>query len=307
MKIWIIGSVISPIFCFVGEIIGDWYLLIRTRAILCTERIPKLLYITCIIYNISKIIFIFGPIYLTPSSIQKVDIAFTDRYYLFCVIASVIVQVTSIIYDLTIIHYLRKNLFRKTKENKILRNNNFFEKLKQTSEYRIIISVLLSFSIIPITTILYLQDRSRMEMYNTVVTFRYIFVYINYYMMYIDQVLLRFYAERNNTLQFMVSSSNSVFNPYPPKNMLSYPLDSSTHSTHSSHSNHSYNQSSGIKPINFISVKNCLNESSSLGRYQGYIEEYKGMKNFPIWIVTQVMTDTLVWTVIKERMIFLRE
>jgi len=229
---WYLGSVISPLFCFAGEIIGDWYLLIRTKTILGTNKLPKL-YITIMLYNISKVVLMIGPFFLSPKSMKDLPPDFNNSYFIFCIVASIIVQITSIIYELTIVHYLRKNLFRKCKNNPLFKKNSFFEKLKQTSEYRIFISVAFSLLIFPVTIFLYLRsipsnlntannnnmadvnnknDPKIEAMYYSIVNYRYVFVYINYYLMYIDQILLRTYAERDvNNPQFMISYDSSAF------------------------------------------------------------------------------------------------
>ncbi|OUM70539.1 hypothetical protein PIROE2DRAFT_1424 [Piromyces sp. E2] len=50
-----IGTAFANVFWSLGEIIGDWYPLLRTKAIVNNKKKIKIVFITCGIYNITKI------------------------------------------------------------------------------------------------------------------------------------------------------------------------------------------------------------------------------------------------------------
>ncbi|OUM60672.1 hypothetical protein PIROE2DRAFT_13489 [Piromyces sp. E2] len=54
-KIWYIGCGIANIFWMAGEIVGDWYPLIRTRAIVNNKKKVRIVYVTCLLYNLTKL------------------------------------------------------------------------------------------------------------------------------------------------------------------------------------------------------------------------------------------------------------
>ncbi|OUM57470.1 hypothetical protein PIROE2DRAFT_64990 [Piromyces sp. E2] len=192
---------------FIGQIIGDWYLLLRTKAITGNKKIP-LVYVTCILYNLTKINGILYFYNETPPYDDK------DNYIKFALILFVI-QIFGVFYDIANIYYLKKNTFNKYKKSMNGTKNSFIEKLKHVSEFRIVISLILSLTVIFIFSLTFL---SSYYLYKTgkddnmenidCISISYRQVYFNYYFMFIDQILLRFYAERKNP-KFKISSTNS--------------------------------------------------------------------------------------------------
>ena len=202
-KIYIVLYFLSNSRSFISEIVGDWYLLLRTKAISANKKMP-LLYITCILFNLSKIGGIISSIY---------DCII--RYPNFLSIKALfIVQIFSLFYDLSNIYYLKKSIFKKYKTDQTETKNNFLMKIKYLSEYRLFVSIILSLFLVlfmALSFILYINNKnnkSNIFYYNNPLYIRSMVVSYNYYIMFIDQILLRFFAERNNP-NYKITSTNS--------------------------------------------------------------------------------------------------
>eukprot|EP00833_Pecoramyces_ruminatium_P002294 jgi/Orpsp1_1/1176326/evm.model.c7180000057203.1 len=252
---WKLGC-ISNIFLKVSEIIGDWYILMRTKAVIRNSRKILLLYITCFLFNLTKLGDIFYRFYLYPNvhksfidfreqspleyqngNIQKLyDLLnnFQDsasNLQIKLVMTLGIIQIASFFYDVSAIYCLRKHLFLKIKETD---KKSFIEKFKQMSEFRIIISLIASIIFIPfIIYMIFIIIKLRKNEYrvgasdgdddnlkiilnnefNQVDNFRQVVVNINYTLMFIDQILLRFYAERMNPKYKMTSTNSYIYYP----------------------------------------------------------------------------------------------
>ncbi|OUM57473.1 hypothetical protein PIROE2DRAFT_17535 [Piromyces sp. E2] len=230
-------NTIYGFFIFMAEIVGDWYLLIRTKAILRNQKIP-VVYMTCILYNISKAVIIIYNIFSVRFAKTEEDEKEINRILIIWTIMLLISQITNIFYDISIIYYLKKDLFNHYKKNKVPTPNKFIEKLKWISEYRIIASIIISFILIFFYAIKYIAlfiNKSVAEMKDIYgYDIREALIYFNYYFMYIDQILLRFYVERNNP-KFKISSTNS--NMFRGEVNLNLKEISSTLSLTSIHSN----------------------------------------------------------------------
>jgi len=210
---WYIGCAMSFLFWLSSEIVGDWYYLLRIKAIISNKNLT-VLYITCILYNLTKVMGIFCFFIIPPSSLSTKNNEKSKTFFTYWIVIMITIQLFNILYDLANIYYLRKNLFNKYKKNKVLMKNSFMDKLKQTSEFRIIVSMIVSFLLIPY----FLMTLEKIgSLYNGIyyyligvdtVDVRFVTVDINYCLMFIDQILLRFYAERNNP-EFKISSTNT--------------------------------------------------------------------------------------------------
>jgi len=230
---WYIGCAGSYTFRLLGEIIGDWYPLLRVKAISRKKNLI-IVYTTCLLFNLSKIFgiscyYIFAPKSLErplqDNGMPKIDGFFYKKFYVTWLYLLFVMLITSILYDLSVIYYLKSNLFDKLKEYQAENKNNFIEKFKKISEFRIIISLVASFIFLPI--LLYFLITNIMDINGTnedirnkeIESKRDLVVNVNYFFMFIDQILLRFYAERNDR-KYKISSTNSyIF----------------SHKTHSSH------------------------------------------------------------------------
>jgi len=244
-----ITNALYSIFLFISEIVGDWYLLLRTTAITGNRRIYKL-YVICLIFNVTKIYGAYFMVVVQPPFSNK------DLFHYGLVFF--VIQVTNIVYDATNIHYLRKIIFNKI--NKATSNkSNFIELLKCVSEYRLIASMILSIIVTAILTVslttsyflssIATSDDDKQMDHALAMNIRYDVMRFNYFLMYIDQILLRFYAERNNP-SCKISSTNSYmfrkdmnFSPYGSNTFSSSKNNQIELDNHFNFSDHSSNNS----------------------------------------------------------------
>jgi len=230
LKNWYIGCACSYTFRLIGEIIGDWYPLLRTKAISNKKNI-SIVYVTCILFNLSKVYGISNYYFYAPKSLDKEitgnGIAVEDKYfyrkfYITWLHSLFVMLVTSILYDISIIYYLRTNLFNKIKKHQDENKNSFIEKFKQISEYRIIFSLIASFIFLPILLYFIITNIKNINGSNDNVrnkeieNMRDIVVNINYFFMYIDQILLRFYTNKNYQQQQHFLTASPFLNPHSP-------------------------------------------------------------------------------------------
>ncbi|KAG4087500.1 hypothetical protein H8356DRAFT_1370758 [Neocallimastix lanati (nom. inval.)] len=156
---WYIANSIPSLFWLSGEILGDWYPLIRTRVVTNNSRKIRIVYFTCLIYNITKLIgilhqFILPDLRITDENGIKVRDYEKSKIRWWIII--VLSQMTSCAYDLSVIASLKNCLFNKLEElknNSNLQKNSFLEKFKKISEFRIILSMIISLIFLPFITV----------------------------------------------------------------------------------------------------------------------------------------------------------
>ncbi|OUM60679.1 hypothetical protein PIROE2DRAFT_63001 [Piromyces sp. E2] len=201
----------SNVLVLVGEVIGDWYALIRTKAVAKDKNKIRLVTGTCVCYNLVKIYgmlcyFLDYPINLTQYDEHRVEINGTVTFKIRWWTIVALIQITSFIYDLSVIYALKKGLFDKLKECETFSKNSFMDKFKQISELRIIISMSASLIILPIIIIFVMslvqeykegKNPAKTNIETQVDQIRKAVLSINFTFMYIDQILLRCYVERN--------------------------------------------------------------------------------------------------------------
>ena len=164
---------VAYIFWTIGEILGDWYLLLRVKAVSDKNYSMKSVYITCILYNLTKINGVILRFIRVPENYIKNLSTEKNSYYpnrdifeykLMVWTIILIIQIFCFIYDITVIFALKNFLYIKLKEyntNSIFNgfkkitdsenNNNlsFIDLMKTMSEFRIILSMISSFFFIP--------------------------------------------------------------------------------------------------------------------------------------------------------------
>jgi len=331
----------------ISQVIGDWYPVLRTKAVVHNKKSLRLVYTTCIIYNIAKLIGPFSffiPInqptsdvgndsnkikkpssHKLPSSYQHnpefsplgsigdtfgpfgtmgtPDI-FDDQnnplknimlYLYICIGVSFL---ASIIYDISIIYVLKKDVFNKVKIDEQLPNmkkQSFIEKFKLMSEYRIYVSMFVTVIALP-TLIIYIctffyrvwgndnddDDNKRHSLFPFCMIIFNIVMKFNYCIMFIDQILLRYYAERNNPNIVMannksIKSNKSNFSysstiprtpgtSFTPRtlnyNSLKSNLTSPTSVTDDSNSVITFSNSN-YSPFPFSTIVNNFNDTAS--------------------------------------------
>jgi len=231
---WYISNGVAHIFWLSGEIIGDWYLLIRTTAVTLNKRKRKFVYITCVLHNFVKIFgmccyFLNYPMDLRQMDENGVFIRDIVKHGIAWWSTIAVMQITSLLYDLSVINALKSYLFDKIN---MMSQNNFMEKFKQISEFRIFFSIIFSIVFLPFvvsfvifllseyrkqSTVQYVASDSGIEQLRQVV------LNFNYTIMYIDQILLRCYIGKSNiagknSSYTKMNSSNLTYKNYSKMN-----------------------------------------------------------------------------------------
>jgi len=123
---------ISMSLSLLGEIVGDWYPLLRTKAVIKNSSNKKKLmfvYITCIFYNITKIFGIYCYFMKIPMNLNVIDdqgkqVKDKLRFYVYWWTAVLTMQIASFFYDLSVIYALNTCLFKKIKLFDTINNYN---------------------------------------------------------------------------------------------------------------------------------------------------------------------------------------
>ena len=290
---WYKSAALGNVFWLTGEIIADWYPLLRTKAVTNNNRGKiKYVYITCILYNIIKVVniycyFIDYPINL---SIKDENGNVVTEYAMFKIRWWIIIFIMNIIscaYDISVILALRKCIFNKLKEFNNFNENSFISKFKQVSEFRIICSMIASIIFLPVILlfVIYLlntlnrtKDEPNIPSDESIDNLRRVVINVNYNLMYIDQILLRIFAERSNSKKpsstYIYGSSSTIKSNYSNPSMnISSPVSNKTY----------YNQSYDNSKTNLIEhsegsdIINIYNNSDSY--YKEYIDNNMNRKN----------------------------
>jgi len=193
---WFLTRQIGNTFWYTGEIAADWYPLLRTRAVAKDEKSIWLVYISCALFNISKIVLIsIHYIFLKPTALYNNEGIFEKKkvnmFYFGYWINQFLVIVTSLIYDFTVYYVLRKNIFEISQSE-----FGFLKKFRTISEYRIIVSLLICIFLLPIILVTYVLKfyyKFAYDYDNLNFSFddvRRLIANVQYFMIFIDQILL---------------------------------------------------------------------------------------------------------------------
>ncbi|OUM60685.1 hypothetical protein PIROE2DRAFT_13504 [Piromyces sp. E2] len=278
---WYISVALANVFYLTGEIIGDWYPLLRTKAVTkntSNNKHIKLIYITCIAYNLVKVYGMYCYFMDYPIDIRIRDennnpvediITFKIRWWS----TVAVLQIASFIYDLSIILALKKSLFDKLQDYQ--KKGTFLDKFKQISELRIFISMITSILFLPfvIVFVITLIDEYKLKRANYIPAdngieqFRQVVLGVNFTFMYIDQILLRFYAEKskiksNNSSKFKLS--HSFTNTYISTQNSEDKFTITTISTPSIYDTYVNEASTSKRPGNGYMYNDSYNNLSSL-------------------------------------------
>ncbi|OUM70542.1 hypothetical protein PIROE2DRAFT_1428 [Piromyces sp. E2] len=232
---WLVGIGIANIFWITGEIAGDWYALLRTRAIINNKKKLIPVYITCIIFNLIKVFSIFHFFYQFSNVNQGNDgNQNMTQFGLSWWILVAVIQASSFLYDLSVILCLKQNLFKQLKSYS-LGKNSFIERFKKISEFRIVFSMLANISFFPII-LLYIFFVLRYSLKNdssvpfdddSMEVIRKTVINVNFTLMYIDQILLKCYVKRDNNNNNNLTSSTKSYTPYS-ESLVSKTVEKST-------------------------------------------------------------------------------
>ncbi|KAG4102034.1 hypothetical protein H8356DRAFT_1653288 [Neocallimastix lanati (nom. inval.)] len=221
---WYVSNGIAHVFWLLGEIMGDWYPLLRTKAVTNNSNKMKTIFITCIIFNITKVFgmytyFMDMPIDLrvTDENGNKVKDIIKFNIYWWTSIG--LMQISSCIYDISVITALKTCLFNKLKEYKNFRKNTFLDKFKQISELRIILSMVISLIFLPflilfVVSLIREYRKSQISSFTTssssIEQLRQVVLSFNFTVMYIDQILLKSIANKKNISKSRNCLSNNA-------------------------------------------------------------------------------------------------
>ncbi|OUM70476.1 hypothetical protein PIROE2DRAFT_56779 [Piromyces sp. E2] len=209
---WFICCALANVFWLSGEIIGDWYALLRTRAVTNKSKKTRIIYVTLIIYNLVKVANICVNFMVLPFDLRLKDeegnlVKDIALYKMKWWTIVSVMQVASLLYDLSIIFSLKTLLFNKLKEYRTFSDNTFLNKFKQISEFRIILSMIASIAFLPFVGLFlyyviheYKSDSatSYIPSDETVDYLRRVVLNFNYTLMYIDQILLKNISNQNS-------------------------------------------------------------------------------------------------------------
>ncbi|OUM56124.1 hypothetical protein PIROE2DRAFT_19416 [Piromyces sp. E2] len=192
---WFLTRQINSFFWHAGEIIGDWYPVLRTKAVAKEGDLMKYVYISCIVYNITKFSVPISQLFVSPSKLYlndgRYNADFVNEYYNYYWFIQALVIVTSLIYDGVVYVVLKKELF-----NKVTTEYGFIKKFRLISEYRICVSLVIGLIGLPIALlssiakIVTFHDLQLRAINFSIEDFRIVVINVQYMIIFIDQILL---------------------------------------------------------------------------------------------------------------------
>ncbi|OUM56311.1 hypothetical protein PIROE2DRAFT_19132 [Piromyces sp. E2] len=224
---WFVTRYIGTILWYVGEMAVDWYPLLRTRAVARNDKSIKYVYLTCGIFNFSKVLLILYHFTLSPTEIYDKDGVYNEnriqQFYFYYWMIQLTIICTSFIYELTVFLVLKKKFFNKTEAN-----FGFLKKFRTISEYRIFFTAAISVTFLPAISIsiflncfYYMKGFRKLD--TTFEDIRKLIANVEYYMIFIDQILL-LYSQKKHTTGFTSSDSEGGKNEH--SNPLLKPITS---------------------------------------------------------------------------------
>lgn len=211
---WFLTRQVGIVLWYTGEIIADWYPLLRTKAVVKNKSIRKV-YATCAIFNLTKIANIILHFTLSPRQLYREDGVYNfdhvQEFYCYYWTLHLIIIYSSVLYDYTVYRVLKKNVFYLSQSEE-----GFLKKFKTISEYRILISAIIGFIFLPLFSITifikfyyyFVLDKKRLDF--TFDEIRTSICNVQYYMIFIDQIFLIFSkGEESSNLYANNYSKNS--------------------------------------------------------------------------------------------------
>ncbi|ORX47648.1 hypothetical protein BCR36DRAFT_584748 [Piromyces finnis] len=202
----------ATIFWMLGEMVGDWYPYIRTRALLNEKKNLRLVLVICIGFNIVKLYSIYN--YFYEEKLEKdYTVPSITQYSLRWWYIVMAIQVFCFSYDLSVILCLKKNLFQRLHDS-TFGKGSFVDRFIKISEYRIVVSMIATVLYFPVLLayivflINFTKKGTQIEDAN-MDKIRQSVLNINYTLMYIDQILLKSYANRAKNNNYDITSSKN--------------------------------------------------------------------------------------------------
>lgn len=272
---WFLTRQVGMIFWYFGEICGDWYPLLRTRAVARDQKSMYYVYIACGMFNLSKIVMIINHFTFSVTNLYTKEGTFNveanDKFYFRYWIIEAVIIITSLIYDMTVYFVLKKQIFNRTKSD-----FGFLKKFRSISEYRIIVSVVICVTLLP--AVLVAVGLKIVYMYKgmpgldfSFEDIRLLIINVQYYMIFIDQIML--FRSRDGT---SIGETTNV-NTSPYNNFSSGTYNNISGATYNnlSSNNLSNNSNPYLKPLSVDSKLYYSNlNNGSLNANQNSLLQY---------------------------------
>ncbi|KAL6609076.1 hypothetical protein U3516DRAFT_635572 [Neocallimastix sp. 'constans'] len=268
---WFLTRQIGCIFWCLGEIVADWYPLFRTRAVAKDQSSIKIVYVTCGIFNFSKILLILYHYALSPKELYDehgvYNKAKVDIFYFTYWIIQLIIIYASVIYDYSVYYVIKKSFSRLS-----LLEHGFLKRFKSVSEFRILISAVVCVIFLPIvsvTIIIKFYYYYRYGYHDLEFSFDEIRLSINnvqYFMIFIDQILLIHSSSYSTTTSSGPSNNNSYTTINVSRGISKLNFSKIINNSTNSSQYYSRKNSSSISPISPSTAVN----SSIIYKNNGY-------------------------------------
>jgi len=270
---WTLTRQFNSFFWYIGEIIGDWYPLLRTKAV-ATDRVSKFsIYASCGLYNLSKLSIPISQLFLNPTKLYTNDGIYNknyvDHYYNYYSCILVLIIASSLLYDITIYIVLKKKLFSKQ-----TREYDFLNKFRTISEYRIVVSAItgvigLPFTLITAITKVILYNNEMKDLNFSIEEFRNVINSVQYMIIFIDQILLIRAKNDSSMESYEDNKDNTNSNYY-------YNSGVSSGNYYESNSNSSNYYDSKLNSSNYYDIKlNSNVVNNTIRDKKGYLINYK--------------------------------
>ncbi|ORX80767.1 hypothetical protein BCR32DRAFT_268678 [Anaeromyces robustus] len=220
---WLFKMELGNIFSILGEIIGDLYPLLRISEISESKREVIYVFISCTIFNISKIGLAIYNLTLGPENLYNINGVYREdqmskrnTYYTFI---QLIITYASVIYSIFVWIVVRRYI----NQVKYSEFNSFTKKFKNVPEYRLscmqifnIISMLLVSSA-GILQMIYYKKNPKTEVDFTMEELRDYLAGLQYFMIFVDQIFL-IHSHNVPTSNSTELYSNGYSNKYSSNN-----------------------------------------------------------------------------------------
>ncbi|ORX59250.1 hypothetical protein BCR36DRAFT_579848 [Piromyces finnis] len=200
---WLITRQLAGIFWYSGEIVGDWYPLLRTKAVAGEQKEIWYVYTSCFIFNLSKITMMFYHFSVTENDmlIKKKEDAFYNAYWAIYLVS----LCCSLLYDGSVYIAMKRSILKDTESI----NFGFLKKFRDMSEYRILVTAFLGLVGVPIMGVSAVLRLKYQEYDWSFEDLRIFLVNTSYFMMFIDQLMLFSYSKEEKS--FSSNKDNKLF------------------------------------------------------------------------------------------------
>jgi len=300
---WLLTRQIGCIFWYLGEICGDWYPLLRTRAVARDQKSMIWVYMSCGLFNLSKIFLFIMQFFKLPASSlyiikevkdlggQKQYVYNEDKkdsYYNFYWVTIAVIIICSLIYDMTVYLVLKKQIFKRSKNE-----FGFLKKFRTISEYRIIVSVLICIIFLPVILLTigfkfyFLYGKKYSKLNFSFEDIRTLIVNVQYFMIFIDQIML--FRSRDDSMEETTAggynSNNFSSNNFSSNNnsnqlIKPYNIDSKLYYTNLNTLNNSIQNTAQSNLMQYNYANNVNSNNMNYGRSNNYSTRNNTIANY---------------------------